>query len=71
MKMNSPKATRVHLSIAKKKIEVLDFVKKTKFKFDKNVNTQCSTMPRHEDPTEPHLKPNVHDAIFFLMCSAP
>ena len=31
MKMNSPKATRVHLSIAKK-IEVLDFVKKTKFK---------------------------------------
>ena len=31
MKMNSPKATSVHLSIAKK-IEDLDFVKKTKFK---------------------------------------
>ena len=76
--MNSPKATRVHLSIAKKKIEVLDFVKKTNFKkevclrynlapstlstlmknekklrdeFDKNINTQRSTLkrPRHED----------------------
>ena len=31
LKMNSPKSTRVHLSIAKK-IEILDFVKKTKLK---------------------------------------